>query len=203
MFIWAAIVLIAIFVLPILPTTGTVGQFLIGEIIKGARVGDKSSANPTAPSEIDQSPEDLAASAGLDLQTYTLARIISSEEGNSPVLYWVAIAWASKNNAPDGDIFSWATDGSFGEQGSGRPVSTRQDPYEGHVKVAQAVLAGTVADPTEGARYWIAPRTQDILHLRDSSKYKSFADVNASRLASGLRQVNPAGIDSGLLVFYA
>lgn len=203
MFVWAAIILLAVFIVPILPTTGTIGQFLIGEVIKGSRVGPKTSANPSSPSEIAQNPDELAESAGLDLQVYTLARIISSEEGNSPVLYWVAVAWASRNNAPDGDIFSWATDGSFGEQGPGRPCSTRQDPYEGHVKVAQAVLAGTVADPTEGSRYWIAPRTQDILHLRDSSKYKSFDEVNAKRLASGLRQVNPPGIDSGLLVFYA
>jgi len=203
MFVWVVVIIFAMFVLPILPQTGTVAQYLIGTVVKGARVGAASTWNQTAPNEIAENPDDLAASAGLDLQTYSLARVISSEEGNSPVAYWVAIASATMNNSIGGDVFSYATDGSFGKQGAGRPVSTAQDPYEGHVKIAQAVMSGQIPDPTNGAKYWVAPRTQDILHLRDPSVYKSFADVNASRLAAGLKQVNPAGIDSSLLVFYA
>ena len=191
---------------PILPQTGTIGQFLIGEITKGAHVGAHSTWNPTAgdgESEIDENPDGLAASANLDLQTYTLARVISSEEGNSPVLYWVAVGWVAVNNSFDGDVFSYATDGSFGRQGSGRPVATSQDPYQGHVSVAQAILSNQVGDPTNGARYFVAPKTQDALHKRDPSKYKSFADVDASRIAAGLKRVTPDGINSSLLVFYA
>lgn len=203
MFVWVALVIVAFFFIPLLPQTGTLAQFVIGEVVKGARVGAVSTFNETAPGEIAENPDDLAKSAGLDLQTYTLARVISSEEGNSPVAYWAAIACATLNNSIAGDVFSYATDGSFGKQGPGRPVSTAQDPYEGHVKIAQAAIAGQIPDPTKGARYWVAPRTQDVLHLRDPSKYKSFADVNASRLAAGLKRVEPDGIDPNLLVFYA
>lgn len=192
-----------VFLVPVLPQTGTIGQFVIGEIVKGSRVGDKSSFSLTEPTEILQNPEDLAASANLDLQTYTLARVISSEEGNAPILYWVCVAWVARNNSFDDDIFGYATDGSFGRQGVGRPVATSEDPYQGHVKVAQGVLTGQIADPTNGARYFVAPRTQDILHARDPVKYKSFADVDAKRIAAGLKRVTPEGIDSKLLVFYA
>ena len=202
-FIWIALVVAFLFLVPVLPQTGTIGQYLIGEVVKGSRVGAASTFNPTAPNEIAENPDDLAASANLDLQTYTLARIISSEEGNSPVAYWVAIASATLNNSIGGDVFSYATDGAFGKQGAGRPVSTAQDPYDGHVRIAQAVMTGEIPDPTNGATQWVAPRTQDILHLRDPSKYKSFADVEASRLAAGKKRVTPDGIDPNLLVFYA
>lgn len=191
------------FAVPLLPQTGTVAQFLIGEITKGSRVGDASTWNDTAQSEIAENPDDLATSANLDLQTYTLARIISSEEGNAPVLYWVAVGWVAVNNSLGGDVFSYATDGSFGRQGTGRPVSTAVDPYEGHVSTAKAILAGAVADPTGGAKFFIAPKAQDALHARDPNTYKAFDTVNASRLAAGLKLVTPDGIDPKLLVFYA
>jgi len=202
-FIWIVLVVAFLFIVPVLPQTGTIGQFLIGEVVKGSRVGARSTFNPTAPNEIAENPDDLAASANLDLQTYTLARVISSEEGNAPVAYWVAIAAATLNNSIGGDVFSYATDGSFGRQGTGRPVATTEDPYDGHVCIAQAFMGGQISDPTEGATQWVAPRTQDILHLRDPAKYKSFAEVDAARIAAGKRRVTPDGIDSSLLVFYA
>lgn len=201
-------VLIFVFVVPILPTTGTLAQFAIGAVVKGARVGNKSSPNPTAPTEIGQDPSALAASAGLDLDTYTLARVISSEEGNSPLAHQLAIACATKNLADryGGGIFDVCTDGSFGKQSGGvgsRPVSTWEDPYEGHVAIAQAVLSGATGDITQGAYQWVAPKAQDALHARDPVKYKSFVDVNASRLASGLKQVSIPGVNPSLLVMYA
>ncbi len=201
--IWIGLIVAFLFIVPILPQTGTIGQFLIGEVVKGSRVGAKSTFNKDAPTEIAENPDDLAASANLDLQTYTLARVISSEEGNSPVYYWAAIASATLNNSIGGDVFSYATDGSFGRQGVGRPVATSEDPYDGHVRIAQAAINGQIADPTQGATQWVAPRTQDILHLRDPSKYKSFAEVDASRIAAGKKRVTPDGIDPKLLVFYA
>jgi hypothetical protein len=208
MFVAAIIVLAAIvFLVPVLPQTGSVAQYVIGEIVKGSHVGAYSSPNPTAPTEIAENPADLAASANLDLETYTLARIISSEEGNSPLASQVAIAWACRNNTSEGSgIFEWATDGSYGKQWGGianRPCSTWQDPYEGHVTVAKGVMSGAFPDPTGGAKQWVAPKTQDILAARDPSKYKPFAQVNAARIAGGLRQVNPDGVDPALLVFYA
>ena len=201
-------VLVFVFVVPILPQTGTLAQFAIGAVVKGSHVGDYSSPNPSAPNEIGQNPADLAASAGLDLDTYTLARVISSEEGNSPTAHQLAIACATKNLADKygAGIFDIACDGSFGKQSGGvgsRPVSTWTDPYQGHVVIAQAVLSGQTGDITSGAYQWVAPKAQDALHSRDPSKYKSFADVNAARVASGLRPVSIVGVDPSLLVMYA
>jgi len=201
-------VVIFVFVVPILPQTGTLAQFAIGAIVKGSHVGAYSSPNPTAPNEIGQNPADLAASANLDLDTYTLARVISSEEGNSPVAHQLAIACATKNLADKygAGIFDIACDGSFGKQSGGvgsRPVSTWTDPYQGHVEIAKAVLSGAAGDVTGGAYQWVAPRAQDALHARDPDKYKSFAAVNAERLQGGLRPVSIAGVDPKLLVMYA
>jgi hypothetical protein len=200
-------VLIFAFVVPILPKTGTLAQFAIGAIVKGSRVGDATSPNPDAPTEIAQDPTTLAADAGLDLDTYALARVISSEEGNSPNAFQLAIGCAMRNlaNHYGAGIFDTATDGSFGRQSGGvtsRPVSTWEDPYEGHVAIAQAVQGGT-PDVTQGAYQWVAPKAQDALNRRDPTKYKTFAEVDAARIAGGLRQVNVDGVDPSLLVFYA
>jgi hypothetical protein len=149
---------------------------------------------------VDQTPQELADSAGLDLDTYALARMISSEEGNSSNIRQVAVAWVMVNNGGTGYAIPR---GVFGRQGSGgRPIATSQDPYSGHVEIARGVLSGSIADPTNGARYFIAPRTQDALHARDPVKYKSFETVNASRIANGHQPVVVEGIDPDLLIFY-
>jgi hypothetical protein len=192
----AAFVAFVVFV-PVLDT-GTIGGQILGYIQKGGRVGNRSTMADNA--NVDQAPEDLAASAGLDVDTYALARMISSEEGNSANIRQAAVAWVMVNNGGTGYAIPR---GIFGRQGSGgRPISTSQDPYEGHVEIARGVMDGSISDPTGGARFFIAPRTQDALHARDPVKYKSFATVEASRLADGLRRVEVEGIDPDLLVFY-
>ncbi len=170
----------------------------MGFISKGGRVGTRSTMADNE--NVDQSPDELAASADLDVDTYTLARMISSEEGNSANIRQAAVAWVMVNNGGTGYAIP---NGIFGRQGSGRrPISTSQDPYEGHVDIARAVLNGSIPDPTGGARYFIAPKAQDSLHARDPVKYKSFETVNASRIANGHQPVIVEGIDPDLLIFY-
>ena len=190
---------LVVFVLlvPVLDT-GSIGGVILGYIAKGSRVGPKSTMDDDQ--NVDQSPDDLAASAGLDLDTYALARMISSEEGNSSSARQAAVAWVMLNNGGTGYAIPR---GVFGRQGSGgRPISTSQDPYEGHVSIAKRVTSGEIPDPTSGARYFVAPKTQDALHARDPVKYKSFADVNASRIANGHTPVIVDGIDPDYLIFY-
>jgi hypothetical protein len=186
---------------------GTIGEQMIGFIAKGSRVGPDTTNQRINDNEVDVDPASLASDAGLDLDTYTLARMISSEEGNSSNIKQVAVAWVAKNNAQalGSSIFEYATDGSFGRQTGGigsRPVSTWEDPYEGHVTIAKGVIAGTFADPTGGARHFVAPRTQDKLHAANPDKYKSYADVDASWQSGGSQKIVVDGIDPAILVFY-
>jgi len=206
-FMWliAAAFIFVIFFVP-LTDKGTIGQQAIGAIVKGSRVGAKSTSRNGV--EIDQNPQELADSAGLDLDTYAGARGISSEEGNSPTAHQIGVAWVFLNNARyySSTIFEYATDGSFGKQTGGvtsRPISTFEDPYEGHVAIMKGVLSGQIPDPTNGARFFVAARTQDILHNKYPDQYKSFDEVDSSRIASGLKRVDVEGVDPSLLVFYA
>lgn len=186
-----------VLLVPVLDT-GSIGGVILGYVAKGGRVGTRSSM--ADDENVDQTPDDLAASAGLDVDTYALARMISSEEGNSANIRQAAVAWVMLNNGGTGYAIPR---GTFGRQGSGgRPISTSQDPFEGHVDIAKGVLSGSIPDPTNGARYFIAPKAQDSLHARDPVKYKSFADVNASRIANGHNPVIVEGIDPDLLIFY-
>lgn len=196
---WIVIGVLVLFIMfvPVLDS-GTIGGQVLGYIAKGGRVGSRSTMDDGE--NVDQTPQDLADAAGLDLDTYALARMISSEEGNSANIRQEAVAWVMVNNGGTGYAIPR---GVFGRQGSGgRPISTSQDPFEGHVEIAKGVLSGTIADPTNGARYFIAPKTQDALHARDPNKYKSFEDVNASRIANGHQPVVVEGIDPDLLIFY-
>ena len=127
-------------------------------------------------------PGELAAAAGLDLETYALARMIASEEGRSTSGVQALVAHATVNYARGrGRSISAVLlaaknpdhDGSFGTQkdlertvttGDGKEVhpsdryaSTASDPYEGHAAVAQGVLDGSIPDLTGGADQFDRP----------------------------------------------
>lgn len=121
---------------------------------------------------VDCDPAALAAQAGLDLDTYALARAIASEEGNSSAAVQALVGHAMHNYAVGSGRSIAAVllraqnadhDGAFGTQkdleitlGNGnhpsdRYASTASDPYEGHAAVARGVLDGTIPDLTGGA----------------------------------------------------
>ncbi len=147
----------------------------IGAVTKGRRLTscpyDKSTG--VAPC----SPEQLAAQAGLDLETYALARMIASEEGSSSREVQALVAHAVVNAARAGgkSISSKLLraklpehNGFFGTQrnieqgtegfnGSDRFASTATDPYEGHAAIAAGVLSGAIPDLTAGATQFDRP----------------------------------------------
>ncbi len=116
-------------------------------------------------------PAELAVQAGLDLETYALARVIASEEGNSSVDVQALVAHAINNAArASGTTIAGkllhaklsSHSGHFGTQrnieegtdgydGSDRFASTATDPYDGHAAVAFGVRSGTIPDLTGGA----------------------------------------------------
>ncbi len=122
-------------------------------------------------------PRQLARDAGVDDETYALARGISSEEGPSTSTTKALVAWAIKNEATrrGSSIFSVVThaklashsgkygtqrnieEGTEGYNTSDRYISTAQDPYDGDIAIAVGVLDGTIPDATGGANQFDRP----------------------------------------------
>jgi len=121
-------------------------------------------------------PQDLADQTTYDLETYSLARAISSEEGRANADTKLAIGWAIKNRADagGGSITALVThakvsahSGYYGTQrnidpdfGGGphgpsdRYCSTANDPYDGDAQIAFSIQTGTLPDPTGGAQFF-------------------------------------------------
>jgi len=155
-------------------------------------------------------PEALAAQAGLDVQTYTLARVIASEEGSSPRLHKVAVGWAVMNEAArkNQTLMTRVTNGSgqYGAQNAStgaRYVSTARDPSTDDVEVARAILTGREPDPTGGCHRFFAPAAQDALVASGKAKYTMTADeIIAKWTKEGQIPVAVAGIDFRKLAFF-
>jgi hypothetical protein len=152
-------------------------------------------------------PQSLADSTVYDLETYSLARAISSEEGRSSDFVQLCTGWAIKNraNASSGSVTSLVTkakysghSGSYGTQrnieagtpgynGSDRYCSTANDPYDGHAQIALAIQNGTLQDPTGGAQYFDRPAGDD-----------NADQTAANRAASGLVLADIPGLPSSI-----
>jgi len=143
-----------------------------------------SSGRSREVSFVDQSPSALASAAGVDLETYSLARCIASEgygnrrkdpEGTAQAapIAAVGIAQAVRNNAKLGGksitaMLTYSTwgktndipQGRYGEQ-SGRYAATSADPNRWHLAVAKAVLNDEVPNLVGAAHKFFDPETQD------------------------------------------
>jgi hypothetical protein len=160
-------------------------------------------------------PQQLADEAGTDLDTYALARMISSEHGRDDnvtkaAIAHVALNYAARvgrsisglllraNNAQHSGFFGTQRDideESTRYNESDRYASTALDPYEGELQIATAVLSGEVPDPTGGAIQFDAPPA--------FKSPEAAARTAANRLAEGRVQVFPDGIDPDKLRFWA
>jgi len=152
-------------------------------------------------------PQDLADQSGYDLETYSLARAIASEEGRADGFTKLCVGWAIKNraNATSGSVTTLVTKAKFaahsgyygtqrnieagtpGYNGSDRYCSTGADPYDGDAQIAYAIQTGTLPDPTGGAEYF------DVTALDDNPD-----KVVADRLAEGLELKPIDGVPSRL-----
>jgi len=178
---------------------------IISSIVKGKRMTNAPYSKTTGV--VPGTPDSLAAIAGVDVDVYSLARALASEEGTSSNGTQVAVAWAIRNHASQAGktITSLVTaaklashKGHYGTQrnievgtdgynGSDRYCSTAQDPYAGHVQVAQGVLDGTFADPTDGADQFDRPSGESNPDA-----------VAANREASGSELVDVGDTDGGI-----
>jgi hypothetical protein len=186
---------------------------LVSEITQGPKVTN-APYDPTT-GIVNSDPNALAAQAGVDLNTYALARMLSSEEGQSDNTTKAACAWAAFNycnslSTSPSAVLLHAVDpnhsGYFGtftniDPGSpyyttdsnGKPnradryASTALDPYQGDVDIANGVLTGQIQDLTGGATQFDRPAGES-----------NPAAVGVKRITAGSEEVNVPGADPGL-----
>lgn len=182
----------------------------LNAIVKGDRLTHAPYDKETGL--VPGTPEELAAAAGLDVETYSLARMIASEEGRSNNTIKAAVAWAIRNKAEL--LGRTITDhltrtvepshrGQYGtfilldkssshyrEDSKGNPIqgdrdaSTANDPYSGDAQIADAVLSGRIPDLTGGANQFDRPKGE-----------KDPAAVAKKRLDAGQVLADVPGID--------
>lgn len=213
-----------LFLLYLADGDGVVADLLATITGRGARVGPATAAD--ALGVIPDDPESLARAAALSLDVYALARAISSEEGNQPTLYKLAVGWAMTNKAGGSPAHlllagRGPTEGRFAAQNArylvepdpetgeerymsaGKYASTARDPHEDDVKIATGVLSRAVPDPTGGATNFFSPAAQDAAFDAGRAGYnRDAAALEASWIAGGLSKVDVPGIEPRNLTFF-
>lgn len=185
------------------------GQAVLKLVDRGKKV---TSSTLGTNGIVEEPPSELAEQAGTDVDTYSLARTIASEqETKSPSaaeLIGVACVVVNEARARGLTVTDLVTSSSvggglYGSQSVGpRYVATSKDPYERDITIASGVLDGSIPDITHGARHFFSPATQDILHSRDEIKYKSSDDVDAKWRSEGYLPVVIDDVDDSRLRFY-
>lgn len=180
--------------------TGILGDVTnaIDDVVNGIVRGKRLTNAPadTDSGIVEEDPQSLADSCGYDLETYSLMRAISSEEGGSTNATKVAVGWAIKNAANQkygGSITTLVctAEGQYAIQPLVGYCSTSHDPYQGDADIATGIQQGTIPDTSQGATQFDRP-----LH-------ENAAAVQAKRIASGAHQVYPDGTLTPGLEFWA
>ena len=168
---------------------------VLNAILRGKRVTNAPYSKTTGG--VNVSPQDLADQAGVDIEVYSLARMISSEEGRSSNTIKAAVGWAAVNHAQSAGKTLTALlttnthhQGLYGTQVGGY-ASTANDPYEGDIAIANGILNGDIPDMTGGADQFDRPSGEDA------------SKVAANRIASGSHEVMVPGIDDTDIRFWS
>lgn len=147
------------------------GDAAVGFVVDLTQRGDKLTDTSTnVDGNIAEEPQDLANAASdvlgfqADLDTYSAARMVRSEEGSlSPDVRALLVHVAINDAAALGGwtlthLMTYSTNpdnnGIYGAQYGQRRYSTAQDPYTQDYGIAQQVIASRAAggaDPTRGA----------------------------------------------------
>lgn len=165
---------------------------------------------------VPENPEDLADEAGVDLDTYTLARIAQSEEGLSSDRAKIAVMYAALNHArrqgksvtyvatrgnPRRSDYEQAN-GRYGRQGIHPYCTTIAAPKPHTLDLAIQVMDGELPDETQGAGFWDNPLAQLKGWLKNpynpltKKGTRSPDEIAERRKASGLREVNIPGVST-------
>jgi hypothetical protein len=206
---------IALLVLIVMLVVG--GPKVVDVVNKTKRVTSSPAVDGIVPTD----PATLARTAGVDLETYALARMLASENGSSAENVKLAIGFATRNEAKarkktisalllqtstrvDAKGKPFPAEGRFSAQNvaGGKYATTAVDPTAGDVEIAGKVIKGLVPDPTNGSTNFFSPKAQDKLVGTKPGYEKDAAAVDASWQAKGLRPVVVAGIPARDLTFY-
>lgn len=156
---------------------------------------------------VKASPVGLARASGYPLEIYAMASCMQSEEKTDRgrlavgLAIWNAVRKRS-DKIPSLLLHSKRRDGNgrFGSQ-AGRYAATSRPPTAKTLQLAEAIQAGRVADITDGARQWDAPRAQDQnhqLYLQNPETYPEYrfssADIATRRVKEGRRMVLVPGV---------
>jgi len=154
---------------------------------------------------VKDDPQSLADARGVDLETYSLARVAQSEEGMSGDRAKIAVMFATLNHAtatgksiteivtkgnPKRSDYDLAN-GRYGRQGIHPYCSTIANPTDHTIDLARSVMDLSAQDETEGSQYWDNPVAQDVLHLTNpynestGKGYRSSAEIAAIRSQTG------------------
>lgn len=180
-------------------------------------LGKQITRSTQAPDgSIDQSPIALASTAGTDLDTYALARMIASEDdsGGKPA-YLAAYAWAGKNyGLAHGGIANVLLrnkhygNGKFGSQFGGY-AATSKDPSEAHLAIAKQVVKNEIQDPTDGSWKFSATKNFEGSVRNQLKKAGQNPDLAptlqqhlAKRVAEGAQIVHATDVDPNDVVFF-
>lgn len=143
---------------------------------------------------VDVAPGELARRAGLklggqvvELEAYSLARVIASEHssGSWAELLCIGDADLNRARAEGRSIVDHITGGSglYGSQGSAgagarkRPVSSARDPHVRHLRAARLLLSGEARGWARGARRYFDPKAQLALWGTKSQSYMHPLDI--------------------------
>lgn len=161
--------------------------------VRAAGTRRLTSSSQDSAGTVVQSPAALLArareatgDADLSLDTYTLARMATSEYGRATPEVWAAVCDAEVNRAESKgkSLFSHlCPSGTFGKQGSPRPASTARDPHAAALAAARAVLDGRARGIARGAHRFFDPRVMDVMHKRDPGRVSCDAASLLSRWA--------------------
>jgi hypothetical protein len=161
-------------------------------------------------------PQVLADAAGVDVETYSLARVGQSEEGLSSDRAKTAVMYAVKNHAARSfkTITAVVTAGSkkrsdydavngyYGRQGIHPYCSSIAAPTANTLALAAAVMDGSANDETQGAQWFDNPHTQDLLALANpkdattGTGYYTSAEIAARRIKKGATLVTIDGVST-------
>jgi hypothetical protein len=152
-------------------------------------------------------PNDLAAARGVDVDAYSMARALMSEDSNQDAR--IGIGWAIKNHARNAgvSITTLVTrntnpnhadhNGHYGREVPGQYCATSLSPTDDVIELAQSIMSESIPDPTGGAVLWDGPAGQDAAHARNPEQVPNdWAMQQAHRMQQGYEEVDLPGVTS-------
>lgn len=189
-----------------------------GLVLAALVVGGKAAPIGTAEHRLGQDgwveadPRGLAEGAGVNLEVYALASMMTSEAG-SHEMTMIAVGWAAKNRAATrgesifrtltragknnarGLFVAHESSGLFAPQNVGpRYASTRKPPTARALELARQIIDDEIADVTDGCTQFDAPTAQDALLACATKGYTKTAAQIAEERSRGADLVMLPGV---------